>query len=100
MFRVMSPKGYLQRPGLRSEVGEIIRPLTSHIHILTSPHAWQAVNPALTISLEQAGIRWQLDMLTGECTDAAIASLQQRVQTHGATLILAVGGGRVLDCAK
>lgn len=34
MFRVMSPKGYLQRPGLRSEVGEIIRPLASHIHIL------------------------------------------------------------------
>lgn len=42
MFRVMSPQGYLQRPGLRAGVGEIIRPLASHIHILTSPRAWQA----------------------------------------------------------
>ncbi|MBT8497929.1 glycerol dehydrogenase [Pantoea agglomerans] len=100
MFRVMSPKGYLQRPGLRAGVGEIIRPLASHIHIFTSPRAWQAVNPDMSISLERAGIRWQLDTLTGECTDAAIAALQQQVQTHGATLILAVGGGRVLDCGK
>ncbi|SUE06658.1 Uncharacterised protein [Pantoea agglomerans] len=45
MFRVMSPKGFLQRPGLRAGVGEIIRPLASHIHIFTSPRAWQAVNP-------------------------------------------------------
>lgn len=100
MFRVMSPKGYLQWQGLRSDVGEIIRPLASHIHILTSPHAWQAVNPAMSISLEQAGIRWQRHMLSGECSDTAIAALKQQVQTHGATLILAVGGGRVLDCAK
>lgn len=100
MFRVMSPKGYLQRPGLRSDVGEIIRPLASHIHILTSPRAWQAVNPALSISLEQAGIRWQLDYLTGECTDAAIAALKQQVEAQGTTVILAIGGGRVLDCAK
>lgn len=100
MFRVMSPKGYLQRPGLRAEVGEIIRPLATHIHILTSPRAWQAVNPELSISLERAGIRWQLDYLSGECTDAAIADLQQQVLTHGASLILAIGGGRVLDSAK
>ena len=46
MFRVMSPKGYLQRPGLRAETGKIIRPLASHIHIFTSPRAWEAVNPA------------------------------------------------------
>ena len=57
MFRVMSPQGYLQRPGLRAGVGEIIRPLASHIHILTSPRAWQAVNPDMSISLEQAGVR-------------------------------------------
>ena len=100
MFRVMSPKGYLQRPGLRAEVGEIIRPLATHIQILTSPRAWQAVNPQLTISLERAGISWQLDFLSGECTDAAIADLHQRVLTHGTSLILAIGGGRVLDCAK
>lgn len=78
MFRVMSPQGYLQRPGLRAEEGEIIRLLASHIHILISPRAWQAVNPDMSISLERAGIRWQRDT----------------------TLILAVGGGRVLNCSK
>lgn len=100
MFSVKSPGDYIQQPGLRYHVGELIRPLVSHVRILTSPSAWQAVNPALSDSLDQAGIRWQLEYLSGECTDDAIALFQHNLLEQGAEGILAIGGGRVLDTAK
>jgi len=100
MFTVKSPGQYLQQPGLRHQAGELIAPLARHLRILTSPAAWQAVNPALSESLEQAGIHWQLEYLTGECSAEAIARFQENVLTQNADGILAVGGGRVLDTAK
>jgi len=100
MFRVKSPGQYLQRPGLRHQAGELIAPLARHVRILTSPAAWQAVNPALSASLEQAGIRWQLEYLPGECSAQAIAQFQENVLAQQADGILAIGGGRVLDTAK
>lgn len=100
MFAIKSPKAYLQKAGLRAEVGEIVAPFGLRIHILTSPQAWEAVNPQLSESLERAGIRWQLNFLHGECTDAAIETLQSSVQEQDVKVLLAIGGGRVLDTAK
>ncbi|RPD99759.1 iron-containing alcohol dehydrogenase family protein [Candidatus Pantoea deserta] len=100
MLAIKSPQAYLQQAGIRARVGEHIRPLAAHLRILSSPRAWQAVNPELTQSLESQGIRWQLEYLDGECTDEAIRQLQANTAEQGAEAILAVGGGRVLDCAK
>lgn len=99
-FTVKSPTEYLQQPGLLHQAGEKIRPLVGHLRILTSPRAWQAVNPALSESLNRDGIRWQVDYLSGECTDEAIAQFRHNLLAQGAQGILAVGGGRVLDTAK
>lgn len=100
MFSVKSPVDYVQQAGLRHQIGERISPFVSHVRILTSPSAWQAINPALSDSLERAGIRWQLEYLAGECTDEAIAKFQRNLLEQGAEGILAIGGGRVLDTAK
>ncbi|MEZ3498581.1 iron-containing alcohol dehydrogenase family protein [Pantoea sp. KPR_PJ] len=100
MLAIKSPQAYLQQAGIRAQAGEHIRPLATHLRILTSPRAWQAVNPELMHSLESQGIRWQLEYLAGECTDEAIDQLQANTLAQGAEAILAVGGGRVLDCAK
>lgn len=100
MFSVKSPGNYIQQAGLRHQVGEHIRPLVSHVRILTSPSAWKAVSPALSDSLDRAGIRWQLEYLAGECTDDSIALFQRNLLEQGAEGILAIGGGRVLDTAK
>ena len=100
MLSVKSPQNYLQEPGLLVRAGELIRPLASHLRILTSPRAWQAVNPQLIHSLEQSGIRWETEYLQGECTAQAVAGFRDNVQQQGAEGILAVGGGRVLDTAK
>ncbi len=100
MLTITAPTAYLQQPGLRKQAGEHIKPYARELRILTSPRAWQAVNPGLSHSLESAGIRWQLEYLDGECTDEAIERLRENVVTQGAQGILALGGGRVMDCAK
>ncbi|ADU71876.1 iron-containing alcohol dehydrogenase family protein [Pantoea sp. At-9b] len=100
MLAIKSPRAYAHEAGLRARAGEFIKPYATHIRIFTSPHAWQAVNPELTTSLEANGIGWQLEYLTGECTDDAIATLKHNTEQQGAELLLAIGGGRVLDAAK
>lgn len=101
MLTITAPTAYLQQPGLRKQAGEHThQPYARELRILTSPRAWQAVNPELSHSLESAGISWQLEYLDGECTDDAINRLRENVVVQGAQGILAVGGGRVLDCAK
>lgn len=100
MLAIKSPRAYAHQSGLRARAGDLIKPYASHIRIFTSPRAWQAVNPELTHSLEANGIRWELEYLPAECTDAAINTLKQNVEQQGAELLFAVGGGRVLDTAK
>ena len=100
MLAIKSPRAYADEPGLRARTGEFIKPYATHIRIFTSPRAWQAVNPQLMQSLETCGIRWEIEYLHGECTDAAIDTLESNLQQQQAELLLAIGGGRVLDAAK
>lgn len=100
MLAIKSPHAYAHEPGLRARTGEFIKPYATHIRILTSPRAWQAVNPHVTQSLAEHGIRWELEYLPGECTEAAISALSQNLVHQQAELLLAIGGGRVLDAAK
>ena len=100
MLAIKSPHSYAHEAGLRARTGEFIKPYASHIRIFTSPHAWQAVNPELSQSLTEQGIRWELEYLPGECTEEAIATLKHNVEQQQAELLLAIGGGRVLDAAK
>ncbi len=81
MLAIKSPRAYAHEPGLRARTGEFIKPYATHIRIFTSPRAWQAVNPQLTQSLETCGIRWEIEYLHGECTDAAIDTLKKQSAT-------------------
>ncbi|CAI1217671.1 iron-containing alcohol dehydrogenase family protein [Serratia ficaria] len=100
MFAIKSPQNYHHQPGLCARVGELLHKHATDIAIITSPQAWKAVNPQLENSLRDAGIVWQTNFLTTECTDAAIMTHLASVRRQNATLVLGIGGGRVLDCSK
>lgn len=100
MLTIQSPRAYIHAPGLRKRIAEYVAPYATRIRILTSPRAWQAVNPALTDSLAASGIRWEVEYLTGECSDVAIETLKNNLERQQADLLLGIGGGRVLDTAK
>ncbi len=100
MFSIKSPRNYYQLAGIRAQAGDYLSPLSQHIYIISSTQAWQAVNPELEKSLQAAGIRYRLALLTTGCTDEATERLTAEAQQEGASLILGVGGGQVLDVAK
>lgn len=100
MFAIKSPGVYHHQSGLLSRVGELIAPFSRYIAVLTSPRAWAAVENALSTSLTQSDVQFDLYLLEGECTREAIAHYQREIAQRGVQVVLGVGGGRVMDCAK
>lgn len=100
MLAIKSPDTYHHQAGLRHEAGSIIAGLSQTILVLTSPQAWAQTGPALEASLLQHGVRWQVEIMNGECSEATIARFIDRAGQLNAGVVLGVGGGRVLDTAK
>ncbi|XTZ38664.1 iron-containing alcohol dehydrogenase family protein [Salmonella enterica] len=100
MLEIKTPDTWFHQPGILHDAGKYIAPLTQHILIITSAQAWARVNPVLENSLRTSAIKWQTEIMTGYCTDERVARYAQRARKLGATFIVGVGGGRVLDTAK
>lgn len=100
MMAIQAPQNYLNRDGLISEVGDFVGPLASRILIVAGPQAWQATSQAIESSLRQHNILYEVTFQQGPCTHQAIDQVATAARTWNAELILGVGGGRALDCAK
>ena len=100
MLAIKSPGHYFREAGLTARVGDYLQPYARRILILTTPSAWQAVSQPLQLSLQQQGIVSEVQWLDGYCTEQAIQRVKGALHTAEANLILAVGGGKVMDTAK
>lgn len=100
MIAIQAPQTYLNRDGVIRSVGEYAAPYASTILIITSPQAWKSTSEAIERSLNEYGLRYQVEFLPGDCTKPAIEALTAQARAFGAELILGIGGGRVLDVAK
>ncbi|KHS82389.1 iron-containing alcohol dehydrogenase family protein [Pectobacterium brasiliense] len=100
MIAIQAPQTYLNRDGVIRSVGEYAAPYASTILIITSPQAWKSTSEAIERSLNEYGLRYQVEFLPGDCTKPAIEALTAQARAFGAGLILGIGGGRVLDVAK
>ncbi|MFJ5387603.1 iron-containing alcohol dehydrogenase family protein [Pectobacterium sp. CHL-2024] len=100
MIAIQAPQTYLNRDGVIRSVGEYAAPYASTILIITSPQAWKSTSESIERSLNEYGLRYQVEFLPGDCTKPAIEALTAQARAFGAELILGIGGGRVLDVAK
>ncbi|MBN3229700.1 iron-containing alcohol dehydrogenase family protein [Pectobacterium brasiliense] len=100
MIAIQAPQTYLNRDGVIRSVGEYAAPYASTILIITSPQAWKSTSEAIERSLNEFGLRYQVEFLPGDCTKPAIEALTAQARAFSAELILGIGGGRVLDVAK
>ncbi|AHB11083.1 iron-containing alcohol dehydrogenase family protein [Zymomonas mobilis] len=100
MIAIQAPKSYINEDGITAKVGEYVTPLAKHILIITSPKAWQATKAIIEPSLEQKGIVYTVEYLKDICTKRRIDTFAATANQQKAELILAVGGGRVLDVSK
>ncbi|MBW4084393.1 iron-containing alcohol dehydrogenase family protein [Paenibacillus sp. S150] len=103
MFTVKAPKQYVSGPGVIRRSGELIASIGKHAAIIGGKKALAAAGPELFASLEQAGIGYSIHEFDGYVTARAIqetADAIERRPSEAPTLILGVGGGRVLDLTK
>ncbi|WP_291970699.1 hypothetical protein [Candidatus Symbiopectobacterium sp.] len=93
MFSIKSLGVYHHQSGLLSRVCELVAPFSRHIAVLTSPRAWAAVERALSTSLMQSDVQFDVYLLQRECTREAIAHHQHEIAQRGVQVVLGVGGG-------
>jgi glycerol dehydrogenase len=97
---MVAPNRYVQGPGILKETGQFISPLGSRVFIIGGPKALSIGREPIAASLTEKGLAFQLEEFSGECTRANAAILSEKARGFAATVIVGIGGGRVIDTAK
>ena len=100
MLSLHIPDHYVHKTRLLEQLATYVLPLSQHILLITSPTAWKLTQARIVPCLNDAGIRYTLFIMDGECTQACMEMLAERVRAEGITAVVGVGGGRVMDLAK
>ncbi|WP_165452324.1 iron-containing alcohol dehydrogenase family protein [Paenibacillus thalictri] len=98
-FVAGTPNAYIQEPGLLRTAGEWIARYGKRIFIVTGTKSWNQAGEALSQSLDEAEVAYEVAPYRGECSYAEVARLQELVGP-GVELIVGVGAGKVIDTAK
>lgn len=97
-----APTRYIQKAGLLRELGKWCRPLCQggSVLVVAAPHILKEQSAAIKAGFTRSGIRAELEEFGGECSNAEISRLRGIMIRNHCTLIVGIGGGKVLDTAK
>ncbi|MTI62032.1 MAG: iron-containing alcohol dehydrogenase family protein [Firmicutes bacterium] len=95
-----APVLYLNEEGLIKKSGQIVAELGKRALISGGPRALQSIENDLVSSLDKAGIAWEKHVFKGECSENNINLIMSKANNISAEVIIGVGGGKSLDCAK
>jgi glycerol dehydrogenase len=94
----VAPGEYYRGRGVIKETGEFARRFGSKALVLGGVKALAAVDALLTNSLKQAKTAYDIEYFTGFCSQSNINRYREKLNEYD--VLIAVGGGRVMDCAK
>jgi glycerol dehydrogenase len=94
----IAPGEYYRGCGIIKETGEFAKRFGQRALVLGGVKALAAVKNSLTNSLKSAGIGYDIECFTGFCSHGNIKKYREML--NGYDLLIAAGGGRVMDCAK
>ncbi len=100
MKTLISPSKYVQGPGAVAEVGKYAAGMGKRALIIGGKTALQAAQSSLMSSLEAAGVKVSVELFRGESSWEEIRRLVEIAKTAEASVVIGVGGGKVLDTAK
>lgn len=96
----IAPKRYVTGRGALRDLGSVAARYGRRVLIIHGEHGYARVETSAETSLEDAGLEAVATRHTGPCTDAAIEAHSRTAHTHVIDMVIAIGGGRVLDVAK
>ena len=96
----VSPSKYVQGKGVLKTGLPYIKQLGSKAVILADEFVWELVGRTFYEQLIEQGMRMSNERFTGETTEAEIQRIVNRISQEQTEVILAIGGGKVIDMGK
>ncbi len=100
MVTIKAPAAYYNEPGVLQRSGDYIRSLGDYALVIGGPTALSIAGEQLHTTLITAGIRSETQTFAGQCTVEEINAYTAIAKQLEVQLIIAVGGGKVLDLSK
>jgi len=101
MTRILiAPSKYIQGSGAIDEIGKYASALGCKALVTGGKRALAAAQGAIESSLGKAGVGIVVEGFRGECSQTEIKRLMGVAKDNGADLVIAVGGGKVIDTGK
>lgn len=95
-----APAHYLNEEGIMEKSGEYISELGNRVLISGGVKALKSVEEKLTSSLDSSGLAWEKHVFRGECSEKNASLIIEKAEAFSADVLVGVGGGKSLDCAK
>ena len=96
----IAPSKYIQGSGAIGEIGKYASALGKKALVTGGKRALAAAQGAIESSLGEAGVGIVVEGFRGECSLTEINRLMGVAKDNSADLIIAVGGGKVIDTGK
>jgi glycerol dehydrogenase len=99
-YLLTAPVQYINGPNTLDDCGRFIVKWGQNVLASGGKRALKSVESKLFSALEAAGVKYEVNQFSGECSDENIAVLVEKVQRMTLDAIIGVGGGKSLDTAK
>ncbi|MDF2903310.1 MAG: glycerol dehydrogenase-like oxidoreductase, partial [Bacillus sp. (in: firmicutes)] len=100
MVQIKTPEQYINEENIIKSSGKYISVISKSAIIIGGKQALEAVGNALFNSLNESGVSYKTELVTGFCTKKAIQILTAITKEAEVGVVVGVGGGSVLDIAK
>jgi glycerol dehydrogenase len=97
---LLAPSRYIQGAGVIAEIGTHAAQLGNSAFVIGGKTALSICGVAIAASLGEKGLSCSQDLFRGVSSRKEITRLSDLALSHGANIIIAVGGGASIDAAK
>ena len=94
------PWNYIQGPGEFDNIEKYTKKYSRNIYILIDSFLYDSLGKRIKEAYSQTDSVYFIDKFQGECSRTEITRVMAEIKKCGATLAVAVGGGKTLDTVK